>query len=156
VEIGPFTLGEKIGLAAVRRTAELSELKDVKTKEYLRPMPATWWLHNRYLIKFMIRELTSFFVLGSAVFLMILLYQANRGTEHFLNFYDQVLRSGWLIFLEIVALAFVVFHSVTSFNAAPTIMAARWGEEPINPRIVIGANYALWLIVSLVVLILIL
>jgi fumarate reductase subunit C len=140
VEIGPLTLGKET----------------MKTKEYMRPMPATWWLHNRFLIKFMIRELTSFFVAGFAVFLMVLLYQVNQGREHFLSFYDHVLRSGWMIFLEMVALAFVVFHSVTSFNAAPTIMAARWGEEPINPLIVIGANYALWLIVSLVVLIMVL
>jgi fumarate reductase subunit C len=127
----------------------------MKTKEYIRPMPATWWLHNRFLIKFMIRELTSFFVLGAAVFLMILLYQANQQPSHFKGFYDHVLRSGGMIFLEIVALAFVVFHSVTSFNAAPTIVAVRLGEERLDPLIVI-ANYALWLIVSLVVLILVL
>jgi fumarate reductase subunit C len=46
-----------------------------------------------------------------------------------------------------------VFHSITSFNAAPTIMAPRWGEDKIDPRIIIAANYGLWLIVSLLVLI---
>ena len=143
VEGGFVTLGKEV-------------MSPTKTKEYIRPLPATWWLHNHYLVKFMIRELTSFFVLGAAVFLVILLYQANKGAEHFHSFYEHVLQSGWLIFLEIAALVFVVFHSVTTFNAAPTIMAARWGEEPINPLIVIGANYALWLIVSLVVLILVL
>src|SRR5438477_250404 len=43
------------------------------SKEYVRPMPATWWLHNIYLKLFMIRELTSVFVAGYAVFLIILI-----------------------------------------------------------------------------------
>jgi fumarate reductase subunit C len=127
-----------------------------ETKEYVRPMPATWWLHNRYLVKFMIRELTSVFVLAAAVLLMILLHQANRGVGAFQDFDEHVLRSGWMIFLEIVILAFVIFHAVSSFHGAPTIMALRRGEEKIPPPVIIGAWYVLWLIVSLVVLILVL
>ena len=55
-----------------------------------------------------------------------------------------------------ICLAFVLVHSITSFNAAPTIMAPRWGEDKIDPRIIIAANYGLWLIVSLLVLIFVL
>ncbi len=126
----------------------------MKTKELIRPMPATWWLHNRHLVKFMIRELTSFFVLAFAIFLMVLIYQANG--QEFRSFYVNVLLSGWIKAFGWIALIFVGFHSITSFNAAPTIMAPRWGEDKIDPRIVIGANYGLWLIVSLIILILVL
>ncbi len=127
----------------------------MKTKELIRPMQTTWWLHNRHLVKFMIRELTSFFVLAFAIFLIVLLYQANRGGEEFRRFYLTVLQSGWIKAFGWIALLFVGFHSVTSFNAAPTIMAPRWGEDKIDPRIIILANYGLWLIVSLIVLILV-
>ena len=127
----------------------------MKTKELIRPMQTTWWLHNRHLVTFMIRELTSFFVLGFTIFLIVLLYQANRGGEEFRRFYLTVLQSGWIKAFGWIALLFVGFHSVTSFNAAPTIMAPRWGEDKIDPRIIILANYGLWLIVSLIVLILV-
>jgi hypothetical protein len=47
------------------------------TKEYHRPMPAMWWLHNTQLILFMIRELTSVFVAGYAVFLIIVISKVD-------------------------------------------------------------------------------
>ena len=128
----------------------------MKTKELIRQMPANWFMHNRHLMKFMIRELTSFFVLAFAIFLIVLLYEVNRGGEHFRYFYTGVVQSGLIKAFLWFCLAFVLFHSVTSFNAAPTIMAPRWGEDKIDPRIIIGANYGLWLIVSLVVLIFVL
>ena len=125
----------------------------MKTKELIRPMPVTWFLHNRHLMRFMIRELTSFFVLAFAIFLLILLYEANRGGEEFRKFYVGVVQSGWIKAFLWLSLAFVTFHGITSFNAAPTIMAPRWGEDKVDPRIIIAANYGLWLIVSLLVLI---
>ena len=128
----------------------------MKTKELIRPMPATWFLHNRHLVKFMIRELTSFFVAGYAIFLLVMIYQANRGPGEFHQFYTRVLQSGWFKAYGWISLIFVGFHSLTSFNAAPTIMAPRWGEDKVDPRMIIGANYALWLIVSLIILIMVL
>jgi fumarate reductase subunit C len=128
----------------------------MKTKELVRPMPATWFLHNRHVAKFMIRELTSFFVLAFAIFLLVVLYQANRGGEEFRQFYISVVQSGWIKVFLWLALLFIGFHSITSFNAAPTIMAPRWGEDKIDPRIIIAVNYGAWLIVSLIVLIIVL
>ena len=127
----------------------------MKTKEYIRPMPATWWLHNRHVLQFMIREMSSFFVLAFAIFMLVLLYKANQGSG-FRDFYVTVLQSGWFRAFAWITLIFVLYHSITSFNAAPTIMAPRWGEDKIDPRIVIAANYGLWLIVSLAVLIFVL
>src|SRR5262249_31877256 len=123
----------------------------MKTKEYIRPMPATWWLHNRHLTLFMIRELTSVFVAGYAVFLLVLLYKAGQGKDQFDTFFQNVLKGPWMIALHLVALVFVGYHSITSFNAAPQIMVVRRGEEKVSPGLIVGANYALWLIVSLLV-----
>jgi fumarate reductase subunit C len=128
----------------------------MKTKELIRPMPATWWLHNRHLVKFVIREVTSFFVAGYAIFLLVVIYQVNRGGAEFHQFYSHVLQSGWVKAYGWISLIFVAFHSITSFDAAPTIMAPRWGEDKIDPRIIIVANYGLWLIVSIAILIIVL
>jgi fumarate reductase subunit C len=128
----------------------------MKTKELVRSMPTAWWLHNRHLVKFMIRELTSFFVAGYAIFLLVMIYQVNRGGDEFRQFYFNVLQSGWMKAFGWISLILVGFHSITSFNAAPTIMAPRWGEDKIDPRVVIAANYGLWLIVSVAILIVVL
>ncbi len=122
-----------------------------KTKEYIRPIPATWWLRNRHVALFMLRELTAFFVLGYALFLMVLLAKANRGWDVFRDFAEG-LTSPVSILLHLIVLAFVVYHSVTSFNAAPEIMVVQRGEERVPPAVVIGGNYVLWAVVTLVVL----
>src|SRR5207244_8372899 len=88
--------------------------KKMKGQEYVRPMPATWWLHNIHLKLFMIRELTSLFVAGYAVFLLVLIAKMTDPAA----FIDTLLCPGALIF-QIIALPFVLFHSVTWFNLTP-------------------------------------
>lgn len=124
----------------------------MKTKEYIRPIPSTWWMRNRHVALFMLRELTSFFVLGYALFLLVLLSKANRGPEVFHEFAEG-LRSPVSVVLHLIVLAFVVYHSITSFNAAPEIMVVHHGEERVPPAVVIGGNYALWAVVSVVILV---
>src|SRR5260370_36771129 len=127
---------------------------NMKTKELIRPMPATWWLHNRHLVKFMIRELTSFFVAGYAIFLLVMMYQVNRGGNEFHEFYFHVLQSGWVKAYGWISLIMVGFHSITAFNAAPTIMAPRCGADKTAPRVDMAAIYGVGLIAPIGVLIL--
>lgn len=128
-----------------------------KTKELIRPMPATWFMRNPHLVRFFIRELSAFFVFGYAVFLMIMLTRlkqslpAEPGNTVFLEFFTNVLLSPLSIVLHGLALLMVGYHSVTSFNAAPTIMPVRIGEDKVDPRLIVGANYALWAAASAVI-----
>ena len=123
----------------------------MKTKEYIRPMPATWWLHNHHLVLFMIRELTSVFAAGYAALLLVIAYKATQGASAFHEFFDGVLKQPLMIALQLVAFVFVVYHSVTWFNLTPKILVVWRGEEKISPALIAGANYALWLIVSIVI-----
>jgi fumarate reductase subunit C len=123
----------------------------MKTKEYVRPMPATWWLHNRHVLLFMVRELTSFFVAGYALFLLVVLYRAGQGREEFHRFFVDTLKNPVVVALQVLALLMVCFHSVTTFNAAPQIMVVWRGDERVDPRLISGANYALWGIASVLV-----
>ena len=123
----------------------------MKTKEYIRPMPSTWWMHNYHLVLFMIRELTSVVAAGYAVLLLIIAYKAFRGSSEFDAFYKGVLLQPWMIALQLVAFVFVVFHSITWFNLLPQIMVVWRGEEKVSPVLIAGANYALWLLVSILV-----
>jgi fumarate reductase subunit C len=119
----------------------------MKGQEYHRPMPATWWMHNIYLKLFMIRELTSLFVAGYAVFLLVLLSRVKDRDA-----FAETLRSPVALIFQIVALGFVIFHSVTWFNLTPKAMVMFRGEERVSPAIIAGAHYALWVIVSIGVL----
>src|SRR5438445_13473567 len=105
----------------------------MKTKELVRSMPATWWLHNRHLVKFMIRELTSFFVAGYAIFLLVMMYQVNRGGNECHDFYFHVLQSGWVKAYGWISLIVVGCHRTTSCNAASTVCAPPWGADMTTP-----------------------
>jgi len=119
----------------------------MKGKEYVRPMPATWWLHNIHLTLFMIRELTSLFVAGYAVFLLVLIAKMKDPAA----FSDTLLCPGALIF-QIIALPFVLFHSVTWFNLTPKAIVLFRGEERVSPVWIAGAHYALWVVLSMLIL----
>jgi fumarate reductase subunit C len=120
------------------------------TKEYIRPMPATWWLHNYHLTLFMIRELTSLFVAGYAVFLMVLLYRFNQGTQPFHDL-AETLRTPGSIVLHLLALVFILYHSVTWLNLIPQVMVVWRGEEKVSPALIAGAHYGLWLVLSVLI-----
>ena len=87
----------------------------MKTKEYIRPMPATWWLHNYHLTLFMIRELTSVFVAGYVVFLVVLVFlfeegrqMSQQGSPVALNRVHEMLRHPLSITLQLIALVFII------------------------------------------------
>lgn len=120
-------------------------------KPYIRPLPATWWFQNYYVTLFTIRELTSLFVAGYAVFLLVLLYRYGQGHEPFHQFFE-ALKSPASVILHLIALSFAVFHTVTWFNLTPKVIILWRGEEKVNPVLIIGSHYALWLLVSLLIL----
>lgn len=123
-----------------------------KTKELIRPMPLTWFLRNPHLVRFFIRELSAFFVFGYAVFLLVMLNHLRQGTFH--EFFENTLKSPLSILLHLVTLGMICYHSATSFNAAPTIMPVRIGEDKVNPNLIIGAHYVLWAVATVIVLVL--
>jgi fumarate reductase subunit C len=137
VEGNPDAMGEKV---------------TTETKEYVRPMPATWWLHNYHLVLFMIREMTSMFIAGYAVFLLVLLYLRFAEKEQVFN---EILKSPVSIVLQVIALIFAVYHSVTWFNLTPKAVILWRGEEKVSPALIVGAHYALWAVVSVIVLLLV-
>src|SRR5437762_3553602 len=142
---------ERQGLVAVLCAAEGKEL--MKTKGYTRPLPATWFLHNRHLVIYALRELTSFFVAGYAIFLLVVLAYANRGRGAFGNFFREVLQSTPALVLHLTVLAFVLFHSATSFNGMARVMVIRRGEDRVSPTLIAEINYGLCLIVTAAILI---
>jgi fumarate reductase subunit C len=118
-------------------------------EEYLRPIPKSWWLRKPTYFAFMVRELTSVFVAGYAVFLLVLVGWA-ADLEAFGRFF-RTLRSPWSVALHLVGLALVLFHTITWINLTPKVLVLWRGEERVSPALIAASNYLAWLVVSGVV-----
>jgi fumarate reductase subunit C len=120
---------------------------DTKTKEYIRPMPANWWMMKKTFVLFIVRELTCVFVGGYALFLLVLVARRDQ-PEAFAAW----LNSPLLIVLQIIALPMVLYHTITWFNLTPKAVVVWRGEERVSPLLIAGANYVAWAIISIVIL----
>jgi fumarate reductase subunit C len=114
---------------------------------YRRRMPVFWWVGRRSYLLFVLRELSSVFVAWSVVFLLLLIQAVGQGETAYRRFVDQ---SGepWMLALNIVTLAFVVFHAITWFNLAPQAMVVRLRDKRVPRSWIAGAHYAGWALLS--------
>jgi len=119
-------------------------------KEYIRPVHTNWWLQKRSYTFFMLRELTSAFVAGYSIFLLVLAWRASQGQEAFESFLEG-LKSPVSIFLHLLVLIAAIYHSITWFNLTPKIMVFWRGEEKLSDAAIQAVNFVLWLLVSIVV-----
>ena len=122
---------------------------------YHRPVSNTWWLKRKPYILFMIRELTSVFVAGYCIFLLVLVYKLTQGAEAYDNLMA-ILKSPSSVALHLVTLSFVLYHTITWFNLTPKILVLYKGEERISQGLVAGTFYAGWVVVSIIVTLLVL
>ena len=116
-------------------------------KWYRRRMPVLWWLKNRAYTKFFVREMTSVFVAFFAIQLVCLLHALAEGPDAYVQFIGR-LRTSLMLTLNAVALVFVLFHTITWFNAAPAAVAARVGGKKVPAGIIIGSQYVAWVLLS--------
>jgi fumarate reductase subunit C len=116
-------------------------------KWYRRRMPVLWWLKNRAYTKFFVREMTSVFVAFFAIQLVCLLQALAEGPDAYAQFIGR-LRTSLMLTLNAVALVFVLFHTITWFNAAPAAVAARVGGKKVPAGIIVGSQYAAWVLLS--------
>jgi fumarate reductase subunit C len=114
---------------------------------YRRRMPVFWWVGRRSYLIFVLRELSSVFIAWSVVFLLLLIHAVGQGGTEYQRFLH---RSGepWMLALNVVALAFVVFHALTWFNLAPHAMVVRLRGKRVPRTWIAGAHYAGWALLS--------
>ena len=117
---------------------------------YHRPVSNTWWLKRKTYILFMIRELTSVFVAGYCIFLLVLVYKLTQGANAYGDFMA-ALKSPISVALHLITLIFVLYHTITWFNLTPKILVLYRGEERIPQGLVAGMFYIGWVVVSVIV-----
>jgi fumarate reductase subunit C len=126
--------------------------EEMSRKPYVRPISNTWWLKKPEYVLYMLRELTSVFVGGYAIVMLVALKRLGEGQAAYEAFLA-ALTSPLAITFHVVALAFAVLHSATFFFAAPAALPLQVGEKKVSAGIVAGAHFAAWAVVSVGVLV---
>lgn len=109
-----------------------------------------WWLRRGPYLKFILRELSSVFVALWVVITLLQIRRVIQGPEAYAQL-QAWLRRPPVILLNAVSLAFVLFHTVTWFKAAPQAMAVRVKGQRVPAFLVLAGNYLVWLAASGVV-----
>jgi fumarate reductase subunit C len=113
-----------------------------------RPRISTWWwTRKRSYFVFVMREVSSIFVAWFAVFLLLFIWAVGRGESAYRSFVDWA-GSPWVIALNVLALAFVLFHTVTWFNLTPQAMDVRVEGHKVPAFHIIAGQYTGLVVVS--------
>ena len=131
-------------------TARTKGAPGTKTREYLRPMPATWWLRRKTYFLFMVRELTCLAVGGYAVLLLVLAASAHDRESFPLG-----LCVDERISIEQGSTCHRPAHGLVSqrhlVQPDAKVVVVWRGEERLNPLLIVGSNYLAWVIVSILI-----
>ncbi len=123
-------------------------------KPYVREMPrTTWFLTNARYKTYMLHEISSFFVAVYTVILIVGLFRLGSGELAWRGWLDGVTSPIGVIF-HLVALAFFLIHTISWFKAVPQATRIMRGEEVLPGKILVGAHYAVFAVVSLFFLVL--
>jgi fumarate reductase subunit C len=115
---------------------------------YKQRVSRSWWLERRSYTAFILRELSSVFVAWIVVYLLLMVRAVAGGAAAFQRFLDWSANPA-MVALNVVALAFVLYHAVTFINLTPQAMPPlRVRRRRVPGRAVTAAIYFLWLAVS--------
>jgi len=126
---------------------EQVEHVDFYARWYKPRISRLWWLRRRSYLVFVIRELTSVFVAWFVVFLVLLIRAVAAGEGAYQRFLD-LSANPWMLALNVITLIFVVFHTVTWFDAAPRAMVVRVRGRRVPPRTILFLHYGAWVLLT--------
>ena len=133
--------------AAKPETATTVEYTEFHPRWYRPHVSVYWWLKQRQYLTFILRELSSVFVAMFVVMTLFQLRALKNGPEAYALF-QQRLQSPLVIAFSVIALCFVVFHSITWFNLAPSAMPVRLGGRRVPAFLVAAPSYVAWVVIS--------
>jgi fumarate reductase subunit C len=117
---------------------------------YREPVSTWWWLRRPSYVAFILREASSIFVAWSVLFVLLLVRAVGNGSGGYADFLDWA-DTPWVVVLNVVALAFIVYHSVTWFQLTPKAMDVRLRGQRVPGVAIAGSAFGGWVVVSLFV-----
>ncbi len=122
-------------------------------KPYVRPVArTTWWLSKGRYVRYMAREVSSLLI---AIYLMVLiigLMRLSQGPAAWQE-YMESLASPVAVLFHLIAFGFTTYHATCWFNVTPKAMRIPSGDDFVPGRLIILAHYAIWGVVSLIILV---
>ena len=115
-----------------------------------RPISTYWWLEKPAYLAFILREASCMFVAWVVVFLLLLVRAVLQGEAAYQQFFAWSATPRVLL-LNVVTFAFVLYHAVTFFEAAPQAMVVRIGRRRVPGRLVLAGHYVAWAVASVVI-----
>lgn len=92
---------------------------------YVRGMEPGWWWKNAFLLRYMIREMTSLLVAAYAFVLLAGLFALSRGEAAYRQWLD-VMASPWSVAFHGLLLAVFLYHSWSWFEIMPKTLPQIW------------------------------
>jgi fumarate reductase subunit C len=113
-----------------------------------------WWMRKRSYALFAMRELSSVFVAWFVMLTVVFVWCVSRGEERYERFLD-VAANPFVVAINVVALAFLLLHTVTWFNLTPQAMPLRMprslGGQRVPGVAVVAAQWAAFAVVTALV-----
>lgn len=109
---------------------------------WLRTRVSTWWWLQKWAYsRFILREISCVFVAWFVVFLLLLVRAVRQGDASYQAFLAWS-ASAPILLLNLVSFAFIVYHAITFFIAAPQALVVHVGRTRVPNVLVGGAHYA--------------
>jgi fumarate reductase subunit C len=142
---------------------ETSVLEETRAPNYSKYHPrwyrprvsVYWWLGQWRYLRFVLRELSSVFVAIAVIMTLLQLRALRAGPDAYVHLQQQ-LRTPLVVFVSTISLFFVLFHTITWFNLTPRAMPVKLQGKLLPEWMVAAPNYALWIVLSVTIAVLIL
>ena len=111
------------------------------------PVSTYWWLQKWSYRVFILREASCLFVAWFVVYLLLLISALGRGEPAYRDFLAWS-ATGRILALNVVSLAFIVFHAITFLQAAPQAIVVHVGGRRVPAPLVAWAHYGALVVIS--------
>jgi fumarate reductase subunit C len=128
-------------------TTDRSRSFDVRQGEYRPRMSLWWWLSKWSYLLFVLRELSSVFVAWFVVYLLLFVRSVFQGEGQYRDFLAWA-ADPLVVLVNVIALAFLLLHTVTWFGLTPQAIPARVRGRPVPSFAVVASQYVGWVAVS--------
>jgi fumarate reductase subunit C len=130
---------------------EIPAYTDYHPRWLRRRVSTYWWLQKWSYFAFVLREGSCLFVAWFVVYLLLLIHRVLQGDAAYQDFLAWSARPGVLL-LNVVSFAFLVYHAITFFDAAPRALVVHIGKKRVPEQLIAASHYGAWLVASAIVL----
>jgi len=130
--------------------SEIPTYTDYHPRWYRRRVSTYWWSQRWSYLAFILRELSSLFIVWFVIFTLWQVRALSQGAEGYQQFQSWSKTPAVLV-VNIVSLFFVIFHSITWFNLAPKAMVVRLRGKRVPSVWIAAPNFIAWALASALV-----